>query len=85
MNTCVQKEILKAHLRYYADVIPTREPAYGNFKRRVIIPKIYRALIKIEEGTYGICDCCGDKIPEERILLIPGALMCFECQQSKEK
>lgn len=39
------------------------------------------ALKKIEEGTYGICEKCGKKIPKERLAAIPEANFCIKCQK----
>jgi DnaK suppressor protein len=38
-----------------------------------------RALAKIEEGTYGVCDRCGAEIPAERLEAIPWAALCVRC------
>ena len=38
-----------------------------------------RALAKIEEGTYGICDRCGRLIPEARLDARPWSVRCVEC------
>ena len=37
-----------------------------------------RALQKIEEGTYGICDRCGKLIPEERLEARSWSVLCVE-------
>ena len=37
-----------------------------------------RALRKIEDGTYGICDRCGRLIPEERLEARPWSVLCVE-------
>ncbi len=39
------------------------------------------ALEKIAKGTYGICEGCGDKISEERLLACPEAKTCLQCHQ----
>lgn len=39
---------------------------------------IERALQKIEDGTYGICDRCGKLIPEERLDARPWSILCVE-------
>jgi DnaK suppressor protein len=38
-----------------------------------------RALVKLEEGTYGICDRCGKLIPEERLEARPWSVLCIDC------
>ncbi len=42
---------------------------------------IERALQKIEEGTYGICDDTGEQIPEGRLEAMPEAIRTVEAQQ----
>jgi RNA polymerase-binding transcription factor len=38
--------------------------------------RIVRALEKIEEGTYGICDVCGEEIPAGRLKFAPESTLC---------
>lgn len=51
---------------------------------RDILKKIERALRKLDEGTYGICEMCGDEIPEERLKILPFAIYCRDCQEKIE-
>ncbi len=37
-----------------------------------------RALAKLEDGTYGICDRCGKLIPEERLEARPWSVLCVD-------
>jgi len=46
---------------------------------------INEALEKIEEGTYGICEECGDKIGPGRLKVMPLAKYCVNCQSKLEK
>lgn len=39
---------------------------------------------KIREGSYGICEECGDEIGEGRLALIPFANFCVDCQKRRE-
>ena len=39
-----------------------------------------RALRKLDEGTYGICEACGEPIPAERLEAVPGARLCVKDQ-----
>jgi RNA polymerase-binding protein DksA len=43
------------------------------------------ALTRLTEGTYGICEDCGDDIPFERLRVNPGATRCVRCQSVYEK
>jgi len=42
-----------------------------------------RALEKIGEGTYGVCDSCGKQIPAGRLKVAPASALCVECAQAK--
>ncbi len=44
-----------------------------------------RALQKMQEGTYEICDECGKKINRKRLKALPHALNCIDCQTKKEQ
>jgi phage/conjugal plasmid C-4 type zinc finger TraR family protein len=79
-----QEEIMRKKLAYYDEVISERPEGYGRFKRAIAIPRINRAIRKISDGTYGDCDDCGNRIPEERLKLIPAALLCVSCQRILE-
>ncbi len=46
------------------------------------LPQINRALSAIKNGTYGICESCGEYIPQERLRAVPGATRCIECQEN---
>jgi DnaK suppressor protein len=52
-------------------------------KRRLKI--VERALQKIDEGTYGICDDTGDLIPKERLEAVPEAIYTIEAQNRREE
>ena len=43
------------------------------------------ALKRIDEGTYGICDKCGDEITKQRLKAMPRAEFCIGCQEKEEK
>lgn len=46
---------------------------------------IHEALEKINDGTYGICEECGEKIGPGRIKVMPLARFCVGCQSKLEK
>lgn len=85
MDLKVQQARIIARLEYYKEVIPARLKAYGDFKKKTIIPRLHEALRRIDEGTYGECLCCGETIEEARLHAIPGALRCVPCQRKNEK
>ena len=43
------------------------------------IEDIDRALVKIHDGTYGVCDRCGNDIGEVRLEALPAASRCVGC------
>jgi RNA polymerase-binding transcription factor len=40
---------------------------------------VTRALEKLDEGTYGLCDRCGSSIPDERLDARPWSVLCVRC------
>ena len=46
---------------------------------------INEALEKLKEGTYGICEECGDRIGAGRLRVMPLAKFCVSCQAKLEK
>jgi DnaK suppressor protein len=54
-------------------------------KEFTVLRQIERALQKIEEGTYGICDLTGEEIPIKRLEAIPYATMTVKAQEKFEK
>ena len=43
------------------------------------------ALTRIQQGKYGLCIKCGKRIPQDRLVAIPYALMCIECKIAEER
>jgi len=46
---------------------------------------IEHALQKFEEGTYGLCDNCGQPIDPERLEALPQASLCLNCKAQQAK
>ena len=49
------------------------------------LKKIDEALRRLEEGSYGDCTECGQKIAEARLKALPFANTCRECQEHREE
>ena len=47
--------------------------------------RIDGALARINEGSYGCCETCGQEIPQARLQAEPTALRCAQCQELYEK
>lgn len=52
---------------------------------RETLLKIDAALRKIDEGTYGKCEDCGEDISVERLKILPFAIYCVDCQGKREQ
>ena len=39
---------------------------------------VLRAMEKLDDGTYGLCDVCGKEIPAGRLEALPWAVLCVE-------
>lgn len=53
-------------------------------REREELMAINTALNKIKQGTYGICERCGNQIDKERLLALPLTLYCRDCQLKME-
>ncbi len=49
------------------------------------LEQIDKALERIDEGTYGLCQECQEPIPSERLEILPYALLCVHCQSKQER
>jgi len=54
-------------------------------RERKLIGKIKEALQRIESGTYGICESCGEEISEARLKARPVTTLCIECKTKQEQ
>jgi len=50
-----------------------------------LIKKIKSALERIEDGTYGLCEICGENISIKRLMARPVTSKCIECKEREEK
>jgi DnaK suppressor protein len=53
-------------------------------RERVLTRKIERALSKLEDGTFGTCEECGEEISEKRLQARPVATLCINCKEKEE-
>ena len=54
-------------------------------RERKLISKIEKALARIEDGSFGICEECGEAISEGRMKARPVTTMCIQCKEEQEK
>src|SRR5437660_1471655 len=48
------------------------------------LSQIERALARIKQGSYGVCELCQSKIPVARLNALPYSTTCIECQREME-
>jgi DnaK suppressor protein len=49
------------------------------------LAEVEHALQKFEDGTYGLCDNCGQPINPERLEALPQASLCLDCKTRQAK
>lgn len=52
---------------------------------RDMLSQIERALGRIDDGTYGICESCGNPIGKGRLQAFPRATLCVSCKEREER
>jgi len=45
--------------------------------------RMTRALAKLHEGTYGVCDACDEPIAPARLRAAPESVLCIECARTR--
>ena len=72
---------------------PTDRAAYEaerNFELRIrdreykLIKKVKKALERIEDGSFGICEKCGEDIDTKRLKARPVTTLCIDCKTKEE-
>lgn len=50
-----------------------------------VLARTERAVAKLDDGSYGMCDVCGDPIPSGRLRALPDAVLCLRCAESQRR
>ena len=79
----IKKDVTQAHSGDSAEQAQEREndevvDAIGN-ETAQSIRDLQAALSRLEEGTYGLCEACGEEIAPGRLEAIPEASRCVNC------
>jgi len=53
-------------------------------RERKLMAKIQEALRRLDEGEYGICEACGEKIDVARLKARPVTTLCIDCKSNQE-
>ena len=77
-----QNRELEPDLVDQASTASSRDWNMIRYNRNVkLLKDITVALKAIDNDSYGICEMCGEHIADRRLLAIPSALFCIECQE----
>ncbi|HEY2305961.1 MAG TPA: TraR/DksA C4-type zinc finger protein [Streptosporangiaceae bacterium] len=52
---------------------------------RELLAASERALARIDDGTFGVCESCGQPIGKARLQAFPRATLCVSCKQREER
>ena len=52
---------------------------------REMLSQIEHALERIDDGSYGVCESCGNPIGKLRLMAFPRATLCVACKQREER
>ncbi len=66
------------------DVIEDTGIAVADIRRKEL-EEMDEAMLKLDEGTYGICSECEEAIDDERLRAVPFAVFCIKCALAHEK
>ena len=87
-NNTTQIDYLKKDTGDFTDQASEESDSALNFRIRErkgrLIKKINDALMRLEDGTFGICEECNRGISEKRLMARPTATLCIECKEKEE-
>ncbi len=49
------------------------------------LARVERAIVKLDEGSYGTCDACGGEIEPRRLKAMPESVHCLECAAAERR
>lgn len=54
-------------------------------REKVFLDKIHKALLRIEDGTFGMCEECDEPISAKRLEARPETTLCIRCKEDQER
>jgi DnaK suppressor protein len=54
-------------------------------REKSFLDKIQKALAKIEDGSFGTCEECGEEISVKRLEARPETTLCIKCKEDQER
>ena len=52
---------------------------------RELLAQVHRALGRLDDGTYGVCESCGGPVGKARLQAFPRATLCVACKSREER
>ena len=75
-----------ADLEELAGDVSVEDVVFEQFRSSTdTIAQIEKAIHRIDDGTYEVCEECGDGIGAERLEALPFASQCIDCKRSDEQ
>ena len=88
-HRAAESELLGVREPDHVDAAQAEETAIPldslNQSERMWVDEIDEALGRIDRGTYGVCEACGERIEENRLEAVPWAKRCFADETEFEK
>ena len=53
--------------------------------QQILLLQTEKALERLDDGTYGVCENCGEPIGKSRLLAFCRATLCMECKTKEER
>jgi DnaK suppressor protein len=95
IRSTLERSADETHVRIAEQARDTEDDSFSNLIVDLNLAEIDRdagelrridtALARINEGSYGQCESCGQEIPQARLQAEPTALRCVKCQELFEK
>ena len=54
-------------------------------REKAFLDKIQKALLKIDDGSFGTCEQCGEEIQIKRLEARPETTLCIRCKEDQER
>ncbi len=95
IRNTLERSCDETHVRIAEQARDTEDDSFSNLIVDLNLAEIDRdadelrridsALVRLSEGSYGLCEDCGQRIPEARLQAEPTALRCVQCQELYER
>src|SRR5690606_8503497 len=71
---------------YLASSVYAQSMVFGlRDREKFLLQKIDRALQRVEDGSFGICERCEEDISPKRLEARPVTSLCIRCKEEQEK